>query len=183
MGTYVALLRAINVGGKTAISMAKLKESIEELGFINVKTYINSGNVIFRTNSTNTVKLESQIEKAIVDNFNFPVKVMVRSMNQMENLINQIPKNWSGNKDFRYNVIFLSRVIDNPELLKNLHPKPGIEELHYHPGVLFWSAKTSDLTKTGMLKVSKIPVYKEMTVRGMSTTRKIFELMQEATKK
>jgi uncharacterized protein (DUF1697 family) len=182
MVTYVALLRGINVGGKTSINMARLKECFEEQGFLNVKTYINSGNVIFNTSSSVTVKLEQKIEKAIIDNFNFPVKVMVRSMSQMEDLIKNIPKSWGSNKEFRYNVIFLSHAIDNTDLLNDLHPKPNMEELRYYPGVLFWSAKTSDLTKTGMLKVNRMPIYKEMTVRGLNTTLKIYGLMQEANK-
>jgi hypothetical protein len=45
--------------------------------------------------------------------------------------------------------------------------------------VLFWSAKTSDLTKTGMLKINKMAIYKEMTVRNINTTRKIYEIMNE----
>jgi uncharacterized protein (DUF1697 family) len=89
---------------------------------------------------------------------------------------------WGSNKEFRYNVIFLSHAIDNTDLLNDLHPKPNMEELRYYPGVLFWSAKTSDLTKTGMLKVNRMPIYKEMTVRGLNTTLKIYGLMQEANK-
>jgi uncharacterized protein (DUF1697 family) len=80
MVTYVALLRGINVGGKTSINMARLKECFEEQGFLNVKTYINSGNVIFNTSSSVTVKLEQKIEKAIIVNFNFPV---IKSLDTM----------------------------------------------------------------------------------------------------
>jgi uncharacterized protein (DUF1697 family) len=69
--------------------------------------------------------------------------------------------------------------VKNKNILANLHPKPEIEELHYHPGVLFWSAKTSDLTKTGMLKINKAAIYKEMTIRGINTTRKIYEIMRQ----
>jgi uncharacterized protein (DUF1697 family) len=46
---YAALLRGINVGGKNIVEMARLMQAFEELGFISVKNYINSGNVIFRT--------------------------------------------------------------------------------------------------------------------------------------
>jgi uncharacterized protein (DUF1697 family) len=179
MTTYVALLRGINVGGHTAVNMAMLKESFAGLGFKNIKTYINSGNVIFRSEFTDQVKLEAQIEKTIEDNFNLPVKVLVRSFSQFEKLINSIPKSWNDSKDVRYNVIFLSSKIDSLGLLKELHPKQEIEELHYHPGVLFWSAKTTDLTKTSMLKINKMAIYKEMTVRNINTTHKIFEIMNE----
>jgi uncharacterized protein (DUF1697 family) len=179
MTTNVALLRGINVGGHTAVNMAKLKKCFEGLGFKNINTYINSGNVIFRSEFTDEVKHEAQIEKTIEDNFNLTVKVLVRSFCQFEELIKSIPKSWNGNKDVRYNVIFLSSKIDSLGLLKELHPKPEIEELHYHPGVLFWSAKTSDLTKTGMLKINKMAIYKEMTVRNINTIRKIYEIMNE----
>ena len=49
---------------------------------------------------------------------------------------------------------------------------------NYYPGVLFWSAKTSDLTKSNMLKLSSKPIYKEMTIRMFNTTRKIYEMMR-----
>jgi uncharacterized protein (DUF1697 family) len=149
METYVALLRGINVGGNTIISMAKLKESFESLGYQNVKTYINSGNIIFNHSSKDTVELESQIEKMIVKDFSLQVRVVVRSLEQYE------------------------------DILRDLHPKPGIEEVQYHPGVVFWAAKTSDLTKSNMIKLSKSALYKEMTVRNLNTTRKIYSMMCE----
>ena len=55
MMTYVALLRGINVGGNNKVEMARLKKVFESLGFINVRTYINSGNVIFDTDTTDIV--------------------------------------------------------------------------------------------------------------------------------
>jgi uncharacterized protein (DUF1697 family) len=177
MITYVALLRGINVGGNAIINMARLKECTEELGLTQVTTYINSGNVIFKSTSGNSAKIEEQIHGAILKHFSLDVKVVVRNYQQMEQLINEVPKSWAGSKDFRYNVIFLTKAIDSAKILESLDPKPGIEELHYYPGVLFWSAKTSDLTKTSMLKINKMSIYKEMTIRNINTTRKIYEIM------
>ena len=56
---------------------------------------------------------------------------------------------------------------------------PEIDELHYHPGVLFWTAKTSSLTKSGMVKVNTMQIYKDMTVRVLHTAQKIYEIMQQ----
>jgi uncharacterized protein (DUF1697 family) len=181
MKTYVALLRGINVGGNAIINMVKLKGCFEDLGYKSVKTYINSGNVIFVSALKDIGNLEAQIEKTIEENFSLNVRVVVRNFEQMEKLIHQMPKNWDAlDKEHKYNVIFLSSRIDNPGILKGLQPKPEIEELHYHPGVLFWAAKTSDLTKSNMIKLSKSAFYKEMTVRNLNTTQKIYELMQRA---
>ena len=62
---YVAFLRGINVGGKNKIKMETLREVCVKLGFENVKTYINSGNIIFETSQSDDQKLAEQIEEAI----------------------------------------------------------------------------------------------------------------------
>ena len=62
---YAAFLRGINVGGNTKIDMAELRAVFESLGFENVKSYINSGNVMFDAKKTANEKLAAKIEKAI----------------------------------------------------------------------------------------------------------------------
>ncbi len=66
---YVAFLRGINVGGKNKVKMETLREVCASIGFENVKTYINSGNVIFETRKTDDLKLAEKIEKAIEKEF------------------------------------------------------------------------------------------------------------------
>ncbi len=177
--TYVALLRGINVGGNTLISMAELKACFERLGYTDVRTYINSGNIIFRTTSADPRLLEAKIEKALNAAFSYPVVTVVRSFSEIQKLMTQVPKSWHTEKDQKCNVIFLRHTIDNPSILEGLNPKPDIEELHYHPGVLFWSAKTSDLTKSNMIKLSSKSVYREMTIRIFNTLRKVYAMMEE----
>jgi uncharacterized protein (DUF1697 family) len=175
---YAALLRGINVGGNTIVSMAELKIVFEKLGCRNVNTYINSGNVVFEA-SSDTRKLEDKIEKALEKHFLLRIPVIVKNYDEMKSIVENLPSSWRSNKDERRNVMFLRHEIDSPDILKKLNPKPGIEELHYHPGVLFWSAQTSNLTKSSMLKVSNMPIYKQMTIRNLNTTLKVFSLMQE----
>ena len=76
---YIALLRGINVGGQKRIKMIDLKIAFESLNFKNVKTYIQSGNVIFDSDSTDTIKLTNQIEKKISETFGFLVKTIIRT--------------------------------------------------------------------------------------------------------
>ena len=102
---------------------------------------------------------------------------MIRNFKQMETLVKNIPKDWDGGKDRRFNVLFLKKAIDSKDILEGLNPKAKIEEIVYKPGVLFWSAQTSDLTKTTMIKLSSQKIYQEMTIRNWNTTRKVFELM------
>ncbi len=175
--TYVALLRGINVGGNTMVGMAALAKCFEALGFEQVRTYINSGNVIFRASSRPRA-LETRIERALTATFGHDIMVVVRSFAEMKVLVERMPATWRRPADERRNVIFLRHTIDNRNALKDLVPKPGIEELEYHAGVLFWSAKTGALTRSNMLKAVSKPIYKAMTVRNVNTTRKLFELMQ-----
>ena len=83
---YVAFLRGINVGGKNMIKMETLRGSFEALGFENVKTYINSGNIVFETARTDDKKLAERIEKAIENEFGLNIKTMVRSLIEIEEI-------------------------------------------------------------------------------------------------
>src|SRR5688572_19172412 len=104
--TYVAFLRGINVGGKK-VSMATLKTCFEDLGFKAVKTYINSGNVVFVNETTKSEGLALKIEKALNDTFKFPISVVVKNLAQMSKVVEAIPAHWHGNDSLRRNVIFL----------------------------------------------------------------------------
>jgi uncharacterized protein (DUF1697 family) len=76
---YIALLRGINVGGNKLIKMEKLRQSFEALRFEQVKTFIQSGNVIFKTPNTSTAILSKRIADRLLSDFGFPVSVMTRT--------------------------------------------------------------------------------------------------------
>jgi uncharacterized protein (DUF1697 family) len=88
--TYIALLRGINVGGRNPVPMAALREACETLGWENVRTYIQSGNVLFSSNLP-AVRLENDLEAAIVKRFGLTIAVVVRSAQQWESLADANP--------------------------------------------------------------------------------------------
>jgi uncharacterized protein (DUF1697 family) len=176
--TFVALLRGVNVGGKNMISMTALKASFAKLGFREVTTYINSGNILFKTNERDPRKLETKIERLLSKEYQLGCRVVVRSVSEMANLVESLPKSWNGDARWRYNVIFLRHSIDSEQLLRGFAPKPDIEEVVYRPGALLWSAKVTDLTRSVMLKLATRKIYQDMTVRNLNTTKKLYELMR-----
>ena len=178
MQTFVALLRGINVGGNNMISMKALKTSFERLGFKNVSTYINSGNVLFQTRQADARKLEVKIEKMLASEYKLGCKVVVRSAGEMASLVKKLPKHWTGDKDWRYNVIFLRHTIDSKSIVKDLNANPEIEQVIYVPGTLLWSAHVKDLARSMMVKTSH-KLYLETTTRNLNTTRKLHQLMQD----
>ena len=176
---YVALLRGINVGGNNMISMAALKASVERLGFADVSTYINSGNILFRSTIGDARKLETTIERMLVDDYELGCKAVVRSAAEMASLVKKLAKEWTGDKDWRYNVIFLRHTVDSKDIITSLKWKPEFETVTYVPGTLLWSARVKDINKTVMFKSSSQKVFQDMTVRNLNTTRKLHELMQQ----
>src|SRR6476660_3277916 len=87
--TYIALLRGINVSGHKKIKMPELKAMFENLGFTNVRTYIQSGNVVFE--SATAEDLESKISTKIEVQFGFEVSVICRTSEEMEDVIKRNP--------------------------------------------------------------------------------------------
>lgn len=88
---YVALLRGINVGGNTMIRMEDLRRMFEGLGFDNVVSYINSGNLAFDTRKASESRLAAKIEAAVEDHIGKPVQVMVRSQKDIEQILKNNP--------------------------------------------------------------------------------------------
>ncbi len=91
MTVYVALLRGINVGGRTIVRMERLREAFAALGLENVSTYINSGNVIFKSPTVSRATLSKRIEEKISYEFGFPIPVVVRKSEELVNILASNP--------------------------------------------------------------------------------------------
>jgi uncharacterized protein (DUF1697 family) len=91
MDTYIALLRGINVGGKRRILMQDLKELLITLGFENVQTYIQSGNVVFESNENDKALLAKQIQTSISDKYAFKVPTIVIEASNYQKIIKTNP--------------------------------------------------------------------------------------------
>jgi len=91
MNKYIAILRGINVSGQKKVLMADLKVLFETLGFTDVSTYIQSGNVIFQSSETDKCLLITLIESAITQKYNFSVPVQIRSHSDLADIITELP--------------------------------------------------------------------------------------------
>jgi uncharacterized protein (DUF1697 family) len=178
---FVALLRGVNVGGNNMISMRSLKESFENLGFVNVSTYINSGNIIFQSKEADPRKLERKIEQMLSSDYQLDSKVVLRSLSEMEKLMNDLPRSWNEDSSWRYNVIFLRYSIDSEKILTELPANSDIEQVVYRPGALLWSTQATQMSQSQLGKLSSRKTFRDMTVRNLNTTRKLYELMKKAS--
>jgi uncharacterized protein (DUF1697 family) len=177
VSTHVALLRGINVGGKNVIKMEALRRSFESMGFSSVRTLIASGNVVFDAPRAGSRMLEAAIEKVLSKDHRTQARVVVRSLAEYERMMRAIPARWGSDKTRRHYVMFLRDAIDRPSLLDELEVNPEVEEVRYVPGALLWSARLDGLGRSKMRKVMGKPIYQDMTVRNVNTTRKMHQVM------
>ncbi|MHC1776717.1 MAG: DUF1697 domain-containing protein [Lentimicrobium sp.] len=91
METFIALLRGINVSGKNLIKMAELVEALSEAGVANVRTYIQSGNVVFESGSDNPVTAEKLLQDKIRERFGLEVPVQVIKRSELIHISNLNP--------------------------------------------------------------------------------------------
>ena len=173
---YVALLRGINVGGKSIVRMADLKECVEDLGYEDVSTFIASGNVLFES-AKDAAKLESELERKLEQRFDLPIAVVVLSRATLARVVKAIPSSWIGKDSLRVNVAFLRRNLDGRKLARELEPKEGVDELVATKAALIWATRRDALTRSGMQKLVGGAAYKDLTVRNLNTTLKLQELL------
>jgi uncharacterized protein (DUF1697 family) len=174
--TYVAFLRGVNVGGKGIVSMAAIKEALVALGLSDVRTYINSGNVIFSTRASDALRLTARIEKALEQNTGMAIKVLVMDHKTLKKMVDAIPRNWVDDKTMRTYVLLLWNELDNRGILDRLPIKPGVDEIRYTRGAVVWRVDRENVGRSHMNKIVGTPLYKKITIRSANTMRKLNEL-------
>jgi len=179
---YTALLRGINVGGNNKVDMKILKKSFEQAGMKNVVTYINSGNIVFTAIDHSKKDIAHILEEAILDTFGLHIKVLVLSLEDMKKVMSSLPESWTNDDKMRSDVLFLWEDINDESIIDKLTFKPEIETVMYTPGAILWSIDKINVTKGSMTKLVGTKLYRQMTVRNVNTTRKIYELMLAAEK-
>ena len=178
MQKYVALLRGINVGGNNKVEMSVLKKIFEELGFSEVRTYINSGNVIFTTEKNNSEEIINAIETAIHKKFKFSVRVVIRDAKNIQRLCKEIPSHWTNDTEQKTDVLFLWDDYDTKNTLTIIAKNPVVDTLLYSKGTIVWNVKRKNYKASGMRKFIGTPIYKNMTARNINTLRKLADLMK-----
>jgi uncharacterized protein (DUF1697 family) len=177
---HVALLRGINVGGRNAVPMKQLAACVEAGGYTDVTTYIQSGNVLFATHSTDARAIELDLEQHIQDEFGFPVPVVVRSRDEMSETVGSAPPGFGG-PDHRCDVIFLKHPLTADEAFPELPPPlDGVDQAWKGPvGCLYWARLTERASKSRLSRITRSPIYPAVTIRNWNTTTKLASLLSD----
>jgi uncharacterized protein (DUF1697 family) len=177
---FLALLRGINVGGNNLIKMADLKGYFEEMGFSDVVTYIQSGNVLFKDFKYTEEVLTKRTEEFLEKKLKYSVPVVVVAYTHLKTVVENAPSKFGDDKDkYRYDVLFLKPPLQAAEAVKSVLVKEGVDEVHSGKGVLYFSRLTAKATQSKLSRIVGSPIYKNITIRNWNTTTKLLALMEK----
>lgn len=178
---FIALLRGVNVGGKNRVPMKELQDCFLRAGFTNVKTYINSGNVLFDSNSiTDEPVLQELCQQEIEKKFGFSVTVSVIKGETLAEAMKQAPEWWGVDKEERHNALF----VIYPATAKEVLDKMGELNLEYERAahsnnIIFLTSSIKHYSRTKFSKLIGTEAYQKVTIRNANTTKKLL-LLSEA---
>lgn len=180
MAVYLALLRGINVGGKNIIKMADLKASFESMGFSDVVTYIQSGNVVFASTEKDIAKLTDKIERTLSKRFNYTSRLVLVAHSEMKKIVAGAPKGFGDEPDkYRYDVIFLKEPLTPAKAMEQVSVRDGVDQAYEGKYVLYFSRLISRASQSYLTKIIGLPMYQNMTIRNWNTTTKLLVLMEK----
>lgn len=174
---YIALLRGINVGGNNRVPMSELKSCFEAIGLQRVSTYINSGNVLFESNTTDKPTLVRQCEQAILQQFGFAVTCAVIRGDELRSALERAPSWWDDDPSEKHNALFVIAPVTAQQVAEQVgEPKSEYEKIAICEPIIFWSAPIQTFSRTQYTKIVGMQAYQSVTIRNANTTKKLLEL-------
>ncbi len=172
---YVALLRGINVGKGPRVPMKTLKGLLEGLGFGNVVTYLNSGNVVFDSGMS-AAELTQLIGDELERAFGEKIPTLVKTSAEMIAIADSIPSEWGSNETEQTYVAYLFSDVATPSLVSELPIKRQFMSIFYAHGAIVWNIKRENYNRSQITKIAGHSSYARMTTRNVNTARKLAEL-------
>mgnify|MGYP004675170233 FL=1 len=179
MKRYAALLRGVNICGRNRVPMTELKKGVEALGFTDVRTHLNSGNVVFSGREAETAELSGRIGQMMQRRFGLDIPVFVLPQEELADILRHAPDWWgTEDKEIYDNLIFILPPAAFADVYRQIgEPKAGLEKIHNYKTAVFWSFRRKDYQKTNWWpKTAAAPVGGRLTIRTANTVRRIAEM-------
>lgn len=182
MPNYLALLRGINVSGKNIIKMDDLRSRLEAAGYTNIKTYIQSGNVLFVSPVKSKQKLAGAFEKFITEQYGYTISVFVLDAGDVEKAVASMPfsdgREPEGPGSKKLYVTFLSDVPSDENMEKLRQAPIGEDKIEVIDNVLYFKleSRASESKLSNNLIETKLKL--RATTRNWNVTLKLLELLE-----
>lgn len=177
MNTYIALLRGINVGGKNSLPMKELVSILETQGFEDIRTYIQSGNVVFRSKRKCSRGTATKITMAIEDNFGFGPDVLLLEAAELRRAAKENPFKAEDGKTLHF--FFLAAVPGEPDLAKLESLKAQSERYKLDGPVLYLHAPDG-IARSKLVANMERALGEAATGRNWNTVSKLLEMAGDA---
>ena len=182
MTRYVALLRAINVGGHV-VKMDALRKHFSRMGFTNVETFIASGNVLFDARDDEPAALEERIASELERSLGYAVGTFLRTPAELAGIVRHRPFDAAviDPEQHALYIGFLPRKPGTETARKIVGLRTPVDEFHLHKRELYWGCRTrfSDSEVNGALLERTIAM--PMTVRNITTVRKLAAKLSQSS--
>jgi uncharacterized protein (DUF1697 family) len=177
--SFIALIRGVNVGGKM-LSMERLREALARLGFDNVRTYIQSGNVVFQAGRGTPDGVAKKMEELILEEFDLPVAVLVRTSAEMQRVVRRNPfLAEQGIDETRLHVTFLASVPSRAAITSLAAIPAGADRLrHAGKEIYLYCPNGYGKTKLSNNVIEKV-LATRATTRNWNSVRKLHEMARE----
>ena len=179
---YVALLRGINVGGKNKVIMSELRAQIAAEGFGHVRTYINSGNLLFETAADASREDVAQtVEDILARHYDFPIRLALLTAQEYLAQLEELPDWWHG-EVARRDALFYTRGLDRDHVRERIEAMElGDEAVHFGEHAVFWGKfdEKSFLKTAYHKRLLREDFYRQVTIRSGSTVEKIAAMLSQ----
>ena len=175
---YVALLRGINVGGNNKVVMSELREQIEAAGFGHVRTYINSGNLLFEAEAPRE-DVAQAVEDILARHYDFPIRLALLTGQDYLAQLDELPDWWHG-EVARRDALFYTRGLDRDLVRERIEAMElGDEAVHFGEHAVFWGKfdEKSFLKTAYHKRLLREDFYRQVTIRSGSTVEKIASML------
>ena len=177
---YVALLRGINVGGNNKVVMSELRAQIAAAGFGHVRTYINSGNLLFEAEAEAPCEDVAQaVEDILARHYDFPIRLALLTAQDYLEELHNLPDWWHGDVA-RRDALFYTRGLDRDHVRQRIEAMElGDEAVYFGEHAVFWGKfHEKEFLKTAYHKrLLREDFYREVTIRSGSTVEKIAAML------
>ena len=174
---YIVLIRGINISGRNKVSIERLRDILRQEGYKDVKSYINSGNIILSSDAEKT-EISESFRRILRVNFDVDTEVMTIEKDVLSDILKHAPKWWNNDRDKYHNLIFVLDGYNAEAIYEEVGMADNdIDQVEIYDGVIFWSFDLKRYPKSlWWKKTASKGIAEKLTVRNANTLTKIADM-------
>ncbi len=175
--THVVLIRGINVGGKNKVPMAALRSALTAEGLGEVRTYIQSGNVLVHAPGRTCAEVNALVGDVLRAEFGVDTPVVTVTAQALRSAVRDAPEAFGASDDYRWDVIFLRETLTAADAFEAVKARDGVDAAWQGSDVLYFRRSEAQAGKSYLSKIVSTPEYKHMTIRNWRTTSTLASML------